>query len=90
MILQAAESGGPHQEAPAVLRVQLEPLANDNLMVTCTAFRVPLVDSPMAAAKKALRFLARRVLCIEREIVELLDDLDCSRLFFEQFLPLFL
>ena len=62
--------------APAVLREQLDPLANDDLMVTCTAFRVPLVDSPMAAAKKALRFLARRVLRLEREIAELLDDLD--------------
>jgi hypothetical protein len=30
----------------------------------------------MAAAKKALRFLARRVLRLEREIAELLDDLD--------------
>lgn len=45
-------------------------------MVTCTAFRVPLVDSPMAAAKKALRFIARRLLRLEREIAELLDDLD--------------
>jgi transposase len=62
--------------APAVLREQLEPLANDDLMVTCTAFRVPLVDSPMAAAKKAQRFIARRVLRLEREIAELLDDLD--------------
>jgi transposase len=62
--------------APAVLREQLEPLANDDLMVTCTAFRVPLVDSPIAAAKKALRFLARRVLRLEREIAELLDNLD--------------
>ena len=43
--------------APAVLREQLEPLANDDLMVTCTAFRVPLVDSPMAAAKRPYAFL---------------------------------
>jgi hypothetical protein len=62
--------------APAVLREQLEPLAHDALMATTSAFRVPLVDSPMAAAKKALRFLARRVLRLEREIAELLDDLD--------------
>jgi transposase len=47
--------------APAVLREQLEPLAHDVLM---------------AAAKKALRFLARRVLRLDREIDELLNDLD--------------
>jgi hypothetical protein len=42
-------------------------------MATCTAFRIPLVDSPMAAAKKALRFLVRRVLRLEREFAGLLD-----------------
>jgi hypothetical protein len=62
--------------ALAILREQLETLANDDLMVTCSAFRVSLVDSPMAAAKKALRFLARRVPRLKREIAELLDDLD--------------
>ncbi len=62
--------------APAGLREQLEPLAHDVLIATSSAFRVALVDSPMAAAKKALRFLARRVLHLEQEIAELLDDLD--------------
>lgn len=43
--------------APAVLREQLEPLAHDVLMATSSAFRVPLVDSPMAAAKRPCAFL---------------------------------
>ena len=35
-----------------------------------------MVDCPIAAAKKALRYLARRVLQLEKEISELLEDLD--------------
>ena len=35
-----------------------------------------MVDCPYAAAKKALRYLARRVLQQDREIAELLEDLD--------------
>jgi transposase len=62
--------------APAALREQLEPMAHDVLMATCAAFRVSMVDSPMAAAKKALGFLARRVVHLEEEIAELMDDLD--------------
>jgi hypothetical protein len=31
-------------------------------MASCAAFRITIVDSPISAAKKALRFLARRVL----------------------------
>ena len=54
----------------------MEPLAHAALMVTSSAFRDPLDDSPMAVAKKALRFLARRVLRLEQEFAELLDDLD--------------
>jgi len=45
-------------------------------MATSSAFRNPLADSPMAAAIKDLRFLARRVLHLEQEIAELLVDLD--------------
>ena len=45
-------------------------------MDTCAAFRVAMVDSPGTAAKKALRFLAQRVLGLEREIAALLDDLN--------------
>ena len=62
--------------APAALREQLEALAHVDLMTTCAAFQVAVVDSPVAAAKKALRFLARRVLRLEQEIAELLEDLD--------------
>jgi len=35
-----------------------------------------VVDCPFAAAKKALRYLVRRVLQLEKEIDELLVDLD--------------
>ena len=35
-----------------------------------------MVDCPFAAAKKALLYLARRVLQLEKEIAELLQDLD--------------
>ena len=35
-----------------------------------------VVKCPFAAAKKALRYLARRVLQLEKEIAELLEDLD--------------
>ena len=45
-------------------------------MATCAAFRVAMVDSPGTAAKKALCFLAQRVLGLEREIAGLLDDLN--------------
>ena len=62
--------------APALLREQLEPMANINLIATCAAFRIAVVDCPFAAAKKALRYLARRVLQLEKEIAELLEDLD--------------
>ena len=48
--------------APALLREQLEPMANINLIATCAAFRIAVVDCPFAAAKKG--------------IAELLEDLD--------------
>ena len=38
--------------------------------------RIAEVDCPFAADKKALRYLARRVLQLEKEIAELLEDLD--------------
>ena len=62
--------------APELLLEQLEPMANNNLIATCAAFRIGVVDYPFAAAKKALRYLARRVLQLEKEIAELLEDLD--------------
>ena len=48
------------------------PLEHDALMATCAAFLVAMVDSPGKAAKKALSFLAQRVLGLEREIAALL------------------
>ena len=62
--------------APAVLPEQLEPLVHGALIATCAAFSVAMVDSPGTAGKKALRFLAQRVLGLEREIDALLDDLN--------------
>ena len=61
---------------PALLREQLEPMANINLVATCAVFRIAVVDCPFAAANKALRYLARRVLQLEKEFAELLEDLD--------------
>ena len=51
-------------------------MANINLIPTCAAYSIAVVDCPFAAAKKALRYLARRVLQLEKEIAELLEDLD--------------
>ena len=38
--------------APALLREQLEPMANNNLIATCAAFRIAVVDCPFAAARE--------------------------------------
>lgn len=62
--------------APAALQEHLESLPHADLMTTCAAFQVAVVVCPVAAAQKALRFLARRVLQLEEEIAELLQDLD--------------
>jgi hypothetical protein len=42
--------------APTVLWEQLEPMAHDVLIATCTISCIPLVDSPMVPAKN-LEFL---------------------------------
>jgi len=38
--------------APALLREQLKPMDNKNLIATCAAFRIAVVDSPFAAARE--------------------------------------
>ena len=62
--------------APAVLRERLQPLKRSALIAACAALRPGLLDGPTAAAKRALRVLARRVQSLEEEIAELEVDLD--------------
>jgi transposase len=62
--------------APACLRERLESLTHRPLIETCAALRPGLLTGPVAAAKRALRTLARRVQALEEEIAELREDLD--------------
>lgn len=64
--------------APEELRAELQPLSKAKLRERCAALRPGSLDSPLAAAKHALRALARRWQVLEREIKEhdrLLDTL---------------
>jgi transposase len=63
--------------APAALREQLGNLTRRPLIDACAALRPGVLDGPMAAAKRALRTLARRIQSLEQEIEVLLSDLDC-------------
>jgi transposase len=62
--------------APAPLRERLEPLRRSVLITACAALRPGPLHGPTAAAKRALRILARRIQALEQEIPELLADLD--------------
>ena len=62
--------------APAALRERLESLTHRPLIESCAALRPGLLTGPMAAAKRALRTLARRVQALEEEIAALREDLD--------------
>jgi transposase len=62
--------------APAALREQLEPLQRTALIRACAALRPGLMAAPLAAAKRALRLLARRVQALDLELRALQDDLD--------------
>jgi len=62
--------------APAPLRERLESLRRSALITACAALRPGPLHGPTAAAKRALRILARRIQALEQEILELLDDLD--------------
>jgi transposase len=64
--------------APDELRQELQPLSKAKLRDRCAGLRPGKVDSPLAAAKHALRALARRWQHLEQEIKEhdkLLDSL---------------
>jgi transposase len=62
--------------APAALRERLGNLTRRPLIDACAALRPGVLDRPMAAAKRALRTLARRIQSLEQEIEVLLSDLD--------------
>ena len=62
--------------APAALRERLEPLHRGALIRACAALRPGLLADPLAAAKRTLRILARRVQALEQELRELQPDLD--------------
>jgi len=54
--------------APPELREQLDPLPDKSLIDRCAALRPGAISSPLAAAKHALRALARRWLALAEEI----------------------
>lgn len=62
--------------APAALRERLGNLTRRPLIDACAALHPGVLDGPMAAAKRALRTLARRIQSLEQEIEALLSDLD--------------
>jgi transposase len=62
--------------APAALRERLAHLTRRPLIDSCAALRPGDLDGPIAAAKRALRSLARRIQALEQEIEELRVDLD--------------
>ena len=62
--------------APSSLRERLESLPGKDLVAACAALRPGLLTTPLAAAKRALRTLAKRVLALEEEMAGILADLD--------------
>jgi len=62
--------------ATPALRERLNGLSRGELISTCAAFRAGALVGPLAAAKQALRTLARRVQVLDAELDELLKDLD--------------
>jgi transposase len=62
--------------APVALRERLKGLGRSELIATCVSFRPGILDGPMAAAKRALRSLARRIQALDAELEALMDDLD--------------
>ena len=62
--------------APVALRERLKGLSSSELIVTCASFRPGVLAGPMAAAKRALRSLARRIQALDAELDSLMSDLD--------------
>lgn len=63
---------------PAELRESMRALPTPRLLDRCAAFRPGVLDSPSAAARHALRSLARRNLALRDEVKEL--DVEIGRL----------
>lgn len=62
--------------APVALLERLGNLTRRPLIDACAALCPGVLDGPMAAAKRALRTLARRIQSLEQEIELLFSDLD--------------
>jgi len=62
--------------APVALRERLKGLSRSELIATCASFRPGVLDGPMAAAKRALRSLGRRIQALDAELEALMSDLD--------------
>ena len=62
--------------APMALRERLSGLSRNELITTCASFRPGELVGPLAAAKRALRSLARRIQALDAELKELMADLD--------------
>lgn len=62
--------------APQALREQLAGLARRELVQRCSQFRITTVQTPLAAARLALRSLARRIQQLSGEIEALTGQLD--------------
>ena len=62
--------------SPVTLRELLKGLSRSELIATCASFRPGVLDGPMAAAKRALRSLARRIQTLDTELEALMSDLD--------------
>jgi hypothetical protein len=62
--------------APMALRERLSGLSRNELITTCASFRPGELVGPQAAAKHALRSLARRIQALDAELKKLMADLD--------------
>ncbi|MCP9899408.1 IS110 family transposase [Cyanobium sp. Cruz CV13-4-11] len=62
--------------APMALRERLSGLSRNELITTCASFLPGELVDPLAAARRALRSLARRIQAPDAELKELMADLD--------------
>jgi len=62
--------------APAALRERLQRLKGKELVECCSGLRSGEISTPLAAAKMALRTLARRIQQLEQELKDTLTQLD--------------
>jgi transposase len=62
--------------AAVALRERLKGLRRSELIATCASLHPGVLDGPMAAAKRALRSLGRRIQALDAELEALMSDLD--------------